>query len=341
MSVSNFLSLKLRIISFIGIFYVLFIHSTILNVESFLFFSYTQAFLRTIWNSFFPLFFSISGYLFFLGFDGSKEQFVKKFKSRIKSLIIPYIIWNLLFIFTMLTLKYFPLSKGVINSDFSNLFTTNFSKLFHAIFIKPIGFHLWFIRDLIGLVIFSPIVWIILNKINWVFICILIIIKLIFIDEIWIDSLVPFVIGSLLAINKINIEHKISKISLIGLLILTILFGLLICSNLLKLESLIFYFAWIPFLLLWFGYDFVYQNQIIKKITNSRIVTFTFFIYVFHEPYLNISKKIILFFGNKNELSIWISYFTAPLITIIMAIYVAKLINLFSPKIYNTLVGGR
>ena len=52
-----------------------------------------------ITNAFFrgqsvPVYFFISGYLFFLGGNFSFDKYFKKIKSRIKSLLFPYMIWN-------------------------------------------------------------------------------------------------------------------------------------------------------------------------------------------------------------------------------------------------------
>lgn len=42
-----------------------------------------------------PVYFFISGFVFFLGGRLSKQRYVRKMKNRFKSLFIPYIIWNL------------------------------------------------------------------------------------------------------------------------------------------------------------------------------------------------------------------------------------------------------
>ena len=41
-----------------------------------------------------PLFFIISGYLFFLGFTWSLDKYKAKVKSRLSSLVIPFLFWN-------------------------------------------------------------------------------------------------------------------------------------------------------------------------------------------------------------------------------------------------------
>jgi surface polysaccharide O-acyltransferase-like enzyme len=39
-----------------------------------------------------PIFFTISGYLFFLGLKGSLPEFEKKRRKRVKTLVLPYLL---------------------------------------------------------------------------------------------------------------------------------------------------------------------------------------------------------------------------------------------------------
>jgi fucose 4-O-acetylase-like acetyltransferase len=41
-----------------------------------------------------PVFFFISGFLFFYSVDFNTDVYKRKIKSRVKTLLIPYIIWN-------------------------------------------------------------------------------------------------------------------------------------------------------------------------------------------------------------------------------------------------------
>ncbi|MDA9774806.1 acyltransferase [Algibacter sp.] len=339
MKVSKYLSKKLSVISFIGIVFIIFIHSTLLNVEQFKVFWYTQAFLRNIWNSFYPMFFSISGYLFFIGLNGSKKEFLYKFKSRFKSLFIPYVFWNVAFIVVMLTLKYNPLTGAMINGDFSKLFSLNFFGWLYELFLKPIGFHLWFVRDLMFMVLISPLIWYLIKKAGYFFILITVLFNIYFNQLPLLGSLVPFSLGALLAINNRNIEKKISNIGLLILLILTGILGFLRIQSK-AYGELEFYYAWIPFLLIWFGYDYLSKKGYTFNVF-LKWLPYTFFIYVFHEPYLNISKKILLKISYEKEWGIWSSYFLSPLFTLASAIIIAKILEKYTPKFYKIITGGR
>jgi hypothetical protein len=338
MKVSTYISEKLKVVSFIGVIFVVFIHSTLLNISEFVFFDNAQMFLRGIWNSFYPLFFSISGYLFFVGIKGEKQEFFYKYKSRFRSLLIPFIIWNVLFLSIMLLLKYNPLTGGMINSDFSMLFELNVFGWFYELFIEPIGFHLWFIRDLIAMVFFAPVIWFLIHKVKLFFIGLLIFFNIYFNDLPLLGSFVPFSIGAFIAINNFKLNLK-PKIMVLLFSVLSIVFGWLRVKGL-NLHALEFYYAWAPFLMIWFGYDVLVKKGVRFNLIH-KFTSYSFFIYVFHEPYLNIFKKMILKISAGQEWGVWCSYLISPIVTVFIAILIAMFLEKYVSTIYKYCNGGR
>lgn len=63
-----------------------------------------------------PIYYFISGFVFFLGVEFSKDVYVRKLKNRVKTLLIPYFIWNTLAILVQLAF-YLP----CFSSMFPNL----------------------------------------------------------------------------------------------------------------------------------------------------------------------------------------------------------------------------
>ena len=98
------LSSKIKIISFISIVAVVFLHAynwsdnfllpTTVIYEGLYLSTFTEFFISNGLTRFaVPVFFMISGYLFYLTFEFSKKGYWYKLKSRFKSLVIPYIAW--------------------------------------------------------------------------------------------------------------------------------------------------------------------------------------------------------------------------------------------------------
>src|SRR5574344_126821 len=128
-----------------------------------------------------PTFFLISGFLFFYSNDGfSFIQYKTKLKSRFYTIMIPYISWNLIF-----ALLYFAAQTlaGNFVSDSHKLFINynfkDWADLFWCskdFWNNPIDLPLWYIRDLMGMMVLSPFVYLFvkyLRKYGIVILCLL------------------------------------------------------------------------------------------------------------------------------------------------------------------------
>lgn len=117
-----------------------------------------------------PIFFIISGYLFFYKInDFSCDVYVGKLKRRIKSLLLPYIIWNLLAIAIVLLksnmLSLFP-SLAKENHDWLWFVSAFWNSQYGSC---PILYPLWYVRDLIIVVILSPLIYMLIKTFKkWV-----------------------------------------------------------------------------------------------------------------------------------------------------------------------------
>ena len=67
----------------------------------------------------------------------------------------------------------------------------------------------------------------------------------------------------------------------------------------------------------------------------------TFFIYLFHEPTLNIVRKLIVVIIGKNAIGYLVSYLLSPWIFIIVSIPVAAFLKRHFVSIYKVCVGYR
>ena len=132
-----------------------------------------------------PMFFVMSGYLFFVNVEAfNKEIYWQKIWRRVKTLLIPYIIWNLLM---ALKLNDFNLS----------------------IFVEPANMPLWFLRDLMIVSLFTPIIYIGVKKLKyWVFLLLL----PVYLTGIWAIQPGPnpyaicfFTLGAYLSIKRVNL----------------------------------------------------------------------------------------------------------------------------------------
>lgn len=174
-----------------------------------------------------PLFFAISGYLFFVNakkFD--KYEYYNKLKKRSKTLLIPYLVWQILFLIKVIVTKintgynndnpiysYTPIqyleSLWFYPIKYSNIIG---NKMFQ--WGAPINIPLWFVRDLIVTVCFSFLIFKILKDKKWglIFLSLLFIFSYVIILPQWIlppglnfISVFYFSAGAYIGIHKFPI----------------------------------------------------------------------------------------------------------------------------------------
>lgn len=139
-----------------------------------------------------PIYFFISGFVFFLGVGFTKEKYLQKLKNRVKTLLIPYLIWNIIAIlrgllpqlacFSSLFPNAHQLQLNVSLSAILATFWDSSKGIFAAHFsanniisngIYPVDVPLWFVRDLMIVVICTPLLHWILNRSRQYFVLIL------------------------------------------------------------------------------------------------------------------------------------------------------------------------
>lgn len=283
-----------------------------------------------------PLFFIISAFLFFNGVHYTFRWFLTKYQKRIKSLLIPYMIWNIIGLLIYLIPYFIPSLRTFIPRYIDNI---TYKNIINGIFFYKYNFTFWFINNLIILIIFSPFIYLLLknNILGKLFILLSLFTFILDYQIILIQpqSLCFFLIGSYLAIHKININNiKINKIT--SYLLLLVWFCLITISIITYNPFLQKISILLGILAVWFVYDFLNN-----KITIRKYMNYTFMIYAIHTFLLEVVKKTIIFFLGKTPIFSLINYFFAPIITITLIIFLSIFFKKTSPKVYNILTGLR
>ena len=303
-----------------------------------------------------PMFFLISGFLFFKNFELTYSVIKQKFQTRIKTLLIPYILWNSFGLFLYFILQSIPIfspffsgqSKYIIDYglyDYLNAFL-----VFHWTPNSPTVYQFWFIRDLMLLVLLAPVFWLVADKIP--------------------------IFGLLSFFCLWFFNPKISFLNLSYYAVFFFYLGAFISTANFQLNRIDLYGKWIIFLylamavldavfltenILLFGGRFYSRLTIIPgipaawyiagKITQSvklknlliKLSVASFFVYAIHEPFLLAGlKKIIYRIATpSNSLMIISIYLIAPLITIVIALLLDRAINKTMPIFYKVITGNR
>ena len=353
----KYLSVKLKVISFFLIVLVIFLHSYNLVLEkstgnivlhagysSYVQYFFTQGIARVA----VPLFFAISGYLFFLNITGKPDEFLAKMKKRLKTLLIPYLFWSFLGLLFNYTLQQFPFSRRFFTHKLFADYTA--AELFYTILFDPVPYQLWFLRDLIILVILSPVIFLLIIYLRYLVLLSFLVVWTMRFDLVAVsnESLLYFTAGGLLAIQHVEIgPGKLLKPSgiyftlwmvliLCKMALVSMTFKDPVVLNLLHKASVIVGVAAV-----WSMYDKLFEHTALSETRFYAISGFSFFLYAFHEPLLMMIKKACFVFTGKGEPASLLVYFLAPVIIIVTGIFTGWILKNKIPKLYQVVTGGR
>lgn len=352
---TQYLSDKLRVLSLISIIFVLYIRSRFQpnEIMGMAYYDKIQLFTsEMIGRCAVPLFYLISGYLFFMKVPDGVKSIGRKIRKRIKSLLIPYFIGCVFFVIFYSFVALLPWTSNLINSSSSimPLFQKPYSIILISIFYDggtgyPCAFQLWFLRDLILIVATSPLWYLCLKHLKWGFVAVVFVLTYFDVPHVPFYSLFWFVLGGQL--TKVKIEmggNGRTKVAIFGLF----LFLIISIIQLFFPDIINWSLLRIPIILLgiigaWGLYDVVLG----KDFSLSRhqwlgiACQFTFFIYLFHEPTLNIVRKLIVVVLGKNEFGYMASYLISPWIFTVCAVFAGLLFRKYLPRVYDVCTGGR
>ena len=128
-----------------------------------------------------PLFFMMSGYLFFYRTEWNSAAFVGKLRRRVRSLLVPYVLFCLLAVVGLVVnyamsghswaqSLHLYLGDGKWLHNFWDVHTTGTNTNLLGIskpISYPINIPLWFIRDLMVIVLMTPIIHLAIKRLRW------------------------------------------------------------------------------------------------------------------------------------------------------------------------------
>lgn len=347
---TQYLSDKLRILSLISIIFVLYIHSGFHadEIKGMLMNDRVQEFISGMMGRCaVPLFYVISGYLFFLRVPEGMKSIYGKMRKRVGTLVVPYIIGCLFFVGFGVLMAVLPGVSKYMNSSVMPLFSKPLGEILRSIFYdagngSPCAFQLWFLRDLILIVATSPLWYLLLKHLRWILVVTCFGLTYLHIQFIPFFALFWFLFGGQL----VQVKNKYGGASLTVFTIVVFLF--LSVVQLFMPDMIDWELVKIPIIILglisiWGIYNMVLGKDF--KLSEHRWLAtacqFTFFIYLFHEPTLNIVRKLIVVVLGKNELGYLTSYLISPWIFTVCAVFTGLLFRKYLPRVYDVCTGGR
>lgn len=330
-----------------------------------------------------PVFFVISGFLFFHNLHvqdpnlqkWSLEGYKKKIKSRIKTLLVPYFIWNLIpFILSVAIGLIFELKSGCISTGTRSFLTNKAPHIFYDFYVwegtktdwlgnplssaAPFDVPLWYIRDLFIVCLLTPLIYVAIKRLK---ISVIIVLFLAYISRIWtqipglgIESIFFFSLGSYFALEKLSIvefAHKYKYIIMPTWIIL-----LVVCTIYDAGRTNVGHYA-IPFYVCAAVFATFYLASLIvdkyRLKPNKILVSSCFFIFAFHEVNIPVVGCLLKFVHQKMQLIIQfifsgnsigedlVCYIATPPLTAAICIVVFISLMKIAPGITKTICGNR
>lgn len=283
-----------------------------------------------------PIFFIISGYLFFIGLtDWDFRQWGSKLKKRVNSLLIPYILWNILSILVSWGAHEF-VSTPIIHNPWS------VAMLYDTGTGLPHNYPLWFIRNLMILNLLAPLIYVYVRRTR---IFGIVILFLLYFFNYW--TTLPgfeatgfffYSLGALISISQLDMPDLCRKIRLPTAIAAVPLLLLMILSH--GHNPPLWEYTHRIFALIGSISTIGIVTHFIDRIKVSDFLSKSaFFVYAAHGTIVLPLVQHIL--RRLLPSSLVIQYLSAPLLTIGILLLCYWLLTLYMPRITKILVGGR
>lgn len=340
MIISKRLSNKIKIISFLSIVSVVWMHAYYIESENCVSIHFIQRYVSLFADFAVPMFYVISGFLFFANIDKQniKQFFANKIKKRLHTLLVPYFIWSTIFIIIVYVVRCFY----NLNTDYFNYCERGeWVKFFLYVYWSPAAFHLWFIRDLFIVVLCTPLIYLFLKYVP-------LLVQLILLLTLATFQFIPiiswalfwFTLGAMFAFNDHEpfdvIRSKKTSCAFVILYMIAIAIFTAFDVSLASNKPYTFIVLLLGVIGIWHTLDYFCSYTIVKPIIN-----YTFFIYCSHIPLLNIIKTLIYPHLINSNIGILLGYIFSPIITIAICSVLGKLIKSRINTMYKILTGGR
>lgn len=304
-----------------------------------------------------PLFYLISGYLFFYKTNWNLSVYIGKLQKRMKSLLVPYIFFSVLalIIVAILQLILPSLRSGGMRPISEWSLVDFLNALWDCGNGCPYVGPLWFLKNLILIVCVSPLIYWLLIKLDYVY--------LLFIAVFWFFRIgydgIPSVItisgigvgicffsfGAYLSIKKKDLVGFFAQYSIIAWIYIPIaIFDTIIKDWKYNLYIHNFGIVFgIIFVICFVGKITQKKRQLIPTILTSS----SFFIYCLHNPYYNMSTRLFyrrLSLSDNNvivDIEILLAYILQAVATTLLLVFVYYVLNKKCPRILSLLSGGR
>lgn len=309
-----------------------------------------------------PIFFFFSGYLFFIKTDEfCREEYYGKIKSRLNSLLVPYIFWAIFGVTLYGLLATLPYTKQIFGNGYFEFSWRYIGeqitglKLVDGVHIFQIGYHLWFLRDLFFMVILSPLFYLALRNRRWL-IWLMIAVWIFSGATPWLremeintTSFIFFGLGAYFGINNLDFLSLFQRFMIASSIcypVFVIIDWLIVC-NFVDVTYVSFLAPIIKASMILLALPF--WCNVVALLVSRRLIrdvewlaAASFFIYLIHIPFILPQVKKILYHlvNPQTQEVLVVLYFGTVFMSVIVCMMIYKLMQLVCPRLLLFVTGG-
>ena len=294
-----------------------------------------------------PLFYLISGYLFFLGFEWSRRNYWAKVRSRTKTLLIPYVFWNCFTLAIIGLAQAVPASRMYLSGripSVANFTAADYLNNVFGITVNPIAYQFWFIRDLMIMVLLAPAVYAVFLLVPTSFLTMLFLLWFLGAWPVAIPASVAalfFCAGGYLAWNG----KSLFAIDRVGPVVVLAYAPIVVLDALLKNQPFSPYLHKVGILVgvaaALYVTKFVAKSDKLKMWLLS-LGAASFFVFATHQPLLTILRKALnVAVSPASPLMSLGLHFLIPMMLIAILVVTHRLLCVMAPRLTSIVTGGR
>ena len=276
-----------------------------------------------------PIFFMISGYLFFRNYTLAKTK--EKYVSRFRSVVIPYIFWCTFYYLVFIVLGRLPGIGSQMNSAPKELSLIGWIRCFTV----SEYYSFWFLKNLILFILVHPLIYVLLLNRDRLPIGTAVLMLFLFNGYYKViavpSGLETYLFGSWAAINYRELTEKRSVLlGGAGLLYIIAVFGT-------RLEFLNIFTEILLLISFWFLAD----RMDLSGVSFPWWMRISFFVYVFHDLVLEAYEKIFLLVFGRSPAAALADMIVVPVLVFATVAAVAAVLRKYLPDVWSFITGGR
>lgn len=367
--IDNYLSQKMRALSTIAILMVVTLHTANLALMQAgpgdRLVEFSQVFIgMNFCRAGVPLFITVSAFLFFANYGqpapgatlreragAAAPWFAGKAKKRLRTLAIPFLLWSAVSFAAVAAMQSVPAARPYFNGQL--LAELPAAGLLRKLLWDPVGYQLWFLRDLCIMVLVSPLLLLLHRCLRWGLAALALAVYMglapLRITLVSPDMLFFFIVGMCMALSPAAIPARRSP-AWLSCALLGAWLGLSAARAAAEMwPADAAAFAWIKYshiriaglAALWTAYDLWGARGKAQPRWMAAVASQSFFLYAAHEPTLSIIKKLTYKALGPEPWAIAAGFLLTLGLTLCVCIGAGKLFKRRAPRLYALATGGR